>query len=352
MVSRDGDVQGMQAAEQPEQKDAANDDNKVQQESETEKREFIRWLKEHNVLDNRFFETYPEKAKPLEWDEEFEKDIYSLYIASLWDENIRDEDLRYLSKCPDLSIIALNTDTTKLSAKGLRHLSGLKTLKCVYFSGARPVPVAWVQSLASFDKFEFWVIRAPVTDESLIALTGSKSAIKNLDIFGATQTHLTAKGYHAIGSLSSLKSFSILFMKPTDSNVGVKLSGKAIHEISRCPNLRDLHITFEDGGVELSAQAAKDIASMPKLQCMTMSCLSAPTEDTLAILGQRKWISIGLNWPTLNAKAKQEDKSPYDMSRQLIEEAASRVSHGNATPSIESKTKDKIIKPEDSKTPE
>lgn len=289
--------------------------------------EVVRWVKEHHVFDARFFETSPGKAKPTAWDDALEKNITRLGIANLWDGGIRDDDLRYLSECPDIFVIALNTDTTKLSGTGLeRHLKEAMKLQSVYFSGSQPVPAEWVKGLASLDRIQTWVFRAPVTDEGLAALQSSKDTIERLLIFAPER--LTEKGYHAIGDLESLKWLVVMYLKEEKGDVGVHLNEEEIHAMSRCAQLRDLYIFIDPGGVELSVQAARDLASMPGLQCMTMSCVSAPTEEALAVLGQRKWISIGLQWPALAREAKQQGKSPLVVSQKIIEEAAARLSTG------------------------
>ncbi|MBN2292254.1 MAG: hypothetical protein JXM70_07510 [Pirellulales bacterium] len=330
----------------PSSQDAANDDGKSQQQNHTaqQKKEFIRWLKEHRVLDFRFLTSYPENVKQTEWNENCEKNIYNLRMACLWDGNIRDEDLRYLSKCEELSIIAFNADTTKLSAKGLRHLRGLKKLRNAFFYGRHPVPADWVKSLASLDRIEVWDFRAPatevvpVTDDVLLALVGSQSTIKELAFFSTVPS--TVKGYRAIGSITGLKSLTIACLKPKASKVGVKLSDKDLQSIALCQNLRDLSISpLQGGGVDLSVQAAKALASMPKLQDLHLDCSSSPSEEALATLGQRSWEIIAIDWPTLRAKAKRENKSVYDMSRKLIVEAASRASHGSAIAHPKPRTK-------------
>ncbi len=281
------------------------------------KRASARWLWEHHVLEHgvehdkkhgELTPTGPRDEYPWGKLDENELDVFLglLPAAGLCDPRIRDEDLEHLAILPNLWLVVLDTDTTKLSGKGLRHLNPRKKMMMVTFNGDREVPKEWIESLAATNAFDEWCFRAPVSDDAMLALFRSASKIRKVDLL--QPGNLTEEGYEAIGNLSELESLWIFFIRTEEHSLGPQVGDNELCHIAQCSKLKWLSVSL--GAMSLSHRGARAIAGMPGLTYLSIDCPSAPSPEVLATFEYREGARVHISWPPEKTSIGGESRPP------------------------------------------
>lgn len=219
-----------------------------------------------------------------------------LRVLRLSATHMKDDDLKFVSKNPDLRNLVLNANP--VSARGVAHLANLKQLESLDLANTR-CDAAAMRELRNLPNLKhLYLYNSPYIDDKALEVVATLS---NLEQLAVDDTKVTGKGIACLRRLPKLWSLSLQKLGLTDSDITslknfpnlsiVKLAedritSDGVKELSRIPRLVELDLEYNPvddkaipyllkmanlerlnlGGSKMSAAGIRKLAAMPKLQ--------------------------------------------------------------------------------------